>query len=99
MKKSLTAVAIVAALSLSACGGGDDRPSKEDLSKTLSDKKNGAGLTKKQADCVAEAMLDSKISEKGLKAIAEGDKDFKPSAADKKAQTAVTEDITKCVTP
>jgi uncharacterized lipoprotein YehR (DUF1307 family) len=101
MKKTLTAVAVVAALSLSACGGGGDRPSKDELSKALSKKDNGLGttLTKKQADCVAGAIVDSKLSDKALKALADGDEDFKPTKEDTKAQKAVTEDLTKCLTP
>ncbi len=67
MKKTLTAVAVVAALSLSACGGGGDRPSKDELSKALSKKDNGLGttLTKKQADCVAGAIVDSEALGQG----------------------------------
>jgi hypothetical protein len=101
MKKSLTAAFIVAALSLSACGGGDDRPSKDELAKQLTSKDNGLGaaLTKKQANCVAQAILDSKISDEGMKALAKGDKDYKPSKADIKAQADVTDDVTKCVAP
>ena len=101
MKKSLTAVAIVAALSLTACGGGSDRPSKEELSKELAKKDNvfDTKFTKKQADCIAEAIVDSKLSDKAVKALTEQDEDFKPSSADNKARDAITADVEKCATP
>ncbi len=94
MKKTLTAVAVVAALSLSACGGGGDRPSKDEISKALQDN----DMSKKQADCAADAILDSDLSDKALKALAEQDENFKPSKADKKAQEKATADLTKCLT-
>lgn len=101
MKKSLTAVAIVAALSLTACGGGSDRPSKEDLSKELSKKDNAfdTKFTKKQADCIAKAIVDSKLSDKAVKALKEQDNKFKPTAADNKARDAIASDVEKCLTP
>ncbi|VXB24506.1 hypothetical protein [Aeromicrobium sp. 9AM] len=101
MKKTLTAVAVVAALSLSACGGGGDRPSKGDLSKEFSKKDNvfGLKLTKKQADCIAEAIVDSKLSDKAVKALKEQDEDFKPTKADNKARDAIAGDVEKCAKP
>ena len=100
MKKSLTAVAIVAALSLTACGGGGDRPSKEDLSKEFTKKDDAfdTKFTKKQADCIAEAIVDSKLSDKAVKALKEQDSDFKPTKADEDARDAIAGDVEKCVT-
>ena len=100
MNKSLTAVAIVAALSLSACGGGSDRPSKDELSKEFTKKDNAFSttFTKKQADCIAEAIVDSKLSDKAVKALKEQDGDFKPTKADNKARDAISSDVEKCVT-
>ena len=102
MKKNLTAAVAIATLALAgACGGGSDRPSKDELAKALSSKDNGLGatLTKKQADCAAGVIVDSKLSDKALKALQEGDKDFKPSKADTKAQAATVEDLGKCLAP
>ena len=74
MKKKLTVAITIATLALAgACGGGGDRPSKDDLAKTLSDK--------------------------ALKALAENDSDFKPSAADTKAQTDTVSALGKCLAP
>jgi len=100
MKKSLTAIAVVAALSLTACGGGGERPSKDELSKELSKKDNvfGQKFTKKQADCIAKAIVDSKLSDKAVKALKEQDSDFKPSKADNKARDAIVADVEKCAT-
>jgi hypothetical protein len=94
MKKSLTAAFLVAALSLSACGGGDDRPSKDELVKVLTDN----DMSKKQAECAADAVLDSDLSDEALKALADQDDKFKPSKADTKAQAKVVEAMTKCLT-
>ncbi|MEO6604142.1 MAG: hypothetical protein ABIN55_00880 [Aeromicrobium sp.] len=102
MKKKLIVAVSIATLTLAgACGGGGDRPSADELAKTLSDKDNGLGatFTKKQAKCAADALVDSKLSDKALKALAEGDEDFKPSAADTKAQEGVISGLTKCLTP
>lgn len=94
MKKSFTAALIVAALSLSACGGGDDRPSKDELVKALVK----SDLTKKEAECTADAILDSDISDDGLKAMAEQDEKYKPSKADTKALSAVmSKTMEKCL--
>ncbi len=40
-----------------------------------------------------------KLSDKALKALAEGDEDFKPSAADTKAQADMIDDLGKCLDP
>jgi len=101
MKKTLSAAFIVAALSVtSACGGDDggDRPSKSELTDQIVKSSDGA-LTKKQADCAAEAILDSDLSDEAIKAVAEGDNDFEPSKDDEKAQGDATTAITKCLTP
>ncbi|MDX6276851.1 MAG: hypothetical protein QOJ72_979 [Nocardioidaceae bacterium] len=96
MKKTLTAATIVITLALAGGCGGGDRPSKGDLSKAI--QKTDSSFSKKGADCAAKALLDSKISDKGLKAIADNDKKFKPSAADKKAQAKVSPALAKCLT-
>ncbi|NRQ50178.1 hypothetical protein [Aeromicrobium stalagmiti] len=98
MKKTLSTAVVVAALALtSACGGGSDRPSKGELADQLEKSSNGA-ITKKQADCAAAAILDSKLSDEALNALAEGDADYKPSDEDKKVQADMTTAIGKCVT-
>lgn len=101
MKKSLTAVFIVAALSLSACGGGgDDRPTKAEVKKSLTSKDSVFGTTipAEAADCVAGVLVDSDLSDKTLNAMVEGDKDYKGSDDDQKALTGLTAEFGKCVT-
>jgi hypothetical protein len=94
MKKTLTAATIVITLALAGGCGGSDRPSQGDVSKAI--QKTDSSYTKKQADCAAKILVDSDISDKGLKAIADDDKKFKPGAADKKVQAKVTPAIAKC---
>lgn len=100
MKKSLSALFIVTALTLtSACGGGgDDRPTKSEVKKAITGKDSifGGALPKSAADCVAGALVDSKVSDKTLKALVDGDKDYKGTDKDKDALTDLQDDVTKC---
>jgi hypothetical protein len=102
MKKTLTAVFAVAALSLTtACGGGgDDRPTQAELKKAITSKDSvfGASIPEKTADCIAAALEKSDVSDKTLNAIVEGDKDYKGSDDDKDAITDIQSDLTKCAT-
>ena len=95
MKKTLTAATIVMSLALASGCGGSDRPSQADVSKAI--RKTDSSFTKKGSDCAAKVLVDSDISDKGLKAIVANDKKFKPSAADKKVQAKVTSAIAKCL--
>jgi hypothetical protein len=99
MKKTLSAAFVVATLALtSACGGGGDRPSKDEV-KTAITKKDGAfggAIPKGSVDCVVDSLVDSDLSDKTLNALVENDKDYKGSKADEKALTGVQKDITKC---
>ena len=102
MKKSLTAAFIVAALSLTACGGGDGdgRPTKAEVKKSLTsaDSVFGTTIPKEAADCVAGVLVDSDLSDKTLNAMVKGDKDYKGTDDDKKALTDLTAKFGKCVT-
>ena len=101
MKKSLTAALIVAALSLSACGGGDEgRPAKADVKKSLTSKDSVFGNTipPEAADCVAGVLVDSDLSDKTLNAMVEGDEDYKGSDKDKKTLATLSSEFGKCVT-
>lgn len=102
MKKTMSAAFIVAALALtSACGGGgDDRPSKADVKTAITSKDSvfGSAIPEEAADCVAGALVDSKISDKTLDAIVKGDTGYKGSADDKSALSDLTSKVTKCAT-
>ncbi|MBD8608059.1 hypothetical protein IFT73_14470 [Aeromicrobium sp. CFBP 8757] len=98
MKKTLSAAFVVAALTLtSACGGGGDRPSADDVAAQLK-KSAGSAITDKQADCAAKAIVDSDLSDEAVKAVAENDTDYKPSDEDTKAQGDAATEIGKCIT-
>lgn len=107
MKKFGAALAVVALLATSGCGGGG-RPSTEEISKSLIKNTKSGELkdigvniefTKKQADCVAKAFHDSKLSDKALKAIVEADKGYKETKKDTEALKATTPALTKCMVP
>jgi hypothetical protein len=102
MKKTMSAAFLVAALALtSACGGGDDRPTKDEVKSAITSEDSvfGTAIPAKNADCVADVLVDSDVSDKTLKAIVDNDKDFKGTKDDEKALTAVQGDLAKCVTP
>jgi len=104
MRKFGAALAISVLLVTSACGGGGSRPSESEVSKAL--QKGGDGsilgddaskVSKKAADCVAKILVDSKISDRALKAIVDGNKTYQPSKADTAAGVAVSSKIVKCI--
>lgn len=100
MKKTMSAMFIVATLALtSACGGGDDRPSKAEVKKSITSEDSvfGTSIPEKSADCVAGALVDSKVSDKTLNAIVEGDEDYKGTDKDKKALNSLTTKLGECV--
>ncbi|MCW2769253.1 MAG: hypothetical protein JWR27_686 [Aeromicrobium sp.] len=102
MKNTISAAMIVAALALtSACGGGgDDRPSKADVKTAITKKDSvfGSAIPKAAADCVAGVLVDSKVSDKALTAIVEGDKKFKGSKSDEEALRGLSSKFGTCVT-
>jgi PBP1b-binding outer membrane lipoprotein LpoB len=92
LRTALPAAVLSGALLLSACGGGDAKPSKGDLVEGL-----GTGLDKTDIDeahleCLADGLLDSSISAKALKQIAAGDEDMELGKADTKIATKVIDD-------
>lgn len=107
MRRFGAALAMGMLLATAACGGDDggSRPSVDEVAQALT--KGGedsmlgaaaAGLNDKGAECLAKALVDSKLSSKSLRAIVEGDKDYEGSEADTKALSGLTADMTKCVT-
>lgn len=104
MKKTMSAMFVVATLTLtSACGGSDgsDRPTQAEIKKAITAKDSvfGTEIPAAQADCVAGVLVDSKVSDKTLQAIIDADKDYKGSKADTNALNDMTTDLAKCVTP
>lgn len=91
MKTKIAAgFAVSALLIASACGS---RPSVDELSDTLQD----VGASEEEADCVAEVMYESDISDEGLQAIADQDEDYEPSQSDEEAAEAAQGDALECV--
>jgi hypothetical protein len=84
--------------------GGSGRPSVNEVSKALQkggkDSILGAASSKigdKAANCVAQTLVDSKLSDEALQAIVDGEKNFKPTKADTTAASAVSAKMVKCV--
>lgn len=89
-----------AAVTLSACGGGAERPTADQLSSGIATIFEDAGqadlLTDEQLDCVAEHFLDSEVSDQDLANIAEG-KDLQTSQEAKDLVTSTMQDsIVEC---
>ncbi|WP_028652180.1 hypothetical protein [Nocardioides halotolerans] len=105
MKKIVALFTLLAVLT--ACGGGDGRPSTDDIAKALKDKDNPAGAafgtsgaSDEILDCVAKALHDSDLSDDALNAIVDGDEKFDGDEDDTKAMSDpdFAADIAKCIT-
>lgn len=104
MKKFGVATAAVALLLTSACGG-DSRPSRDDIAQKLQSGMDQLGalgaageeLTDEAADCMAEALEGSKLSDEALKAMVDGDSEFEPDAEDEKALEEAVPEFLKCI--
>ncbi|WP_183407954.1 hypothetical protein [Nocardioides marmoriginsengisoli] len=103
MVRKFGVVAATAALLLtSACGGGD-RPSVDEVSKSLTDGKAGglmslpsSVMTDELADCMAKAIVDSKVSDDAVRALVDGDKDYKGDKDDTEALSGLGTKIAEC---
>jgi len=96
MKKTgLTLIALALAFT-TACGGGD-RPSQEEVSKSLSTKSSELpnAMPKKQADCVAKVLVDSDLSDKTLDALVAKDAKYKGTKKENKILSSLSAKITK----
>lgn len=105
MKKKLAVgFAATALLALSACGGG--RPSVGDISDALQDNSNevtsefAAETDEETADCIAEVLHGSDLSDETLRAFVDGDEDYEPDDDDSEeaAFEAIQEDFFECIT-
>lgn len=91
------------AFSLAACSGGATRPTVDELSSGIGqifeDNGQGGVLTDDQLDCIAEAFLDSDVSDEDLSNLADG-KDLQTSEDAKSLVTeTMVEASSSCVTP
>lgn len=102
MRKFGAALALGVLLVTAGCGS--SRPSVDEVSAALQKGgkdsvlgEAGANLKEKAADCMAEALVDSKISDEALQALVDGDKKYKGSTADSKAAEAISAKMVKCI--
>jgi hypothetical protein len=104
MRKFGAALAISVLFTTAACGGGGgDRPSSGDISKALKGKSGSiiglpSSVNDKAIDCIADAIESSKLSDKTVRALVKGDKNYKGSSSDEKALSGLTSKIGSCVT-
>lgn len=107
LRKIAAAIAVPAALTfaLTACGGeaGHGRPSADDLVKALTTGKAAKSVGLSDADpkvikCIAQKFEDSKLSDDALRAIVNGDEDFKGKGGDKAALSDIESQMSDCVT-
>jgi len=100
-KRVLSAVASAALVLTFAtgCGGdGGGRPSVDEIAEGLQGGTLGEDVTDEVATCVAKAFHESDLSDEALRALADGDEDYKGSKKDAEAaQSVSTESITKCM--
>ena len=100
-KRSLfLALPLVAALALSACGGGGSgRPSVDELEKVMTEQLGsleGVDLPEGTLECAAKAFVDSDISDELLRKLVDTP-DFTPTAEETAELTPVNEAIaTEC---
>lgn len=65
-----TAVALLAVAGiLAGCGGNTGRPTVQEISELL--REDDGGITQEQADCVAEEIVGSEVSDEGLRTLVE----------------------------
>lgn len=83
-------------LTLASCGVG--RPDIEELASALQKPESIVPVTAERADCVAQVLHDSDLSDETLEAIAEGNSDYSASSDEQNALTqALAEAQSACV--
>ena len=98
------ALPIAAAMALSACGGGGgsaERPSAEELSDIFTsgaEEMGGVQIPQEQADCLADALVESDVSDETLRAMADLEQDYDPSQEEQDLLTeAITDSGMECM--
>ena len=98
MKRSIMALAatlLTASVTLAACGGGT--PSKDDLADQFKDSGGGV-ITDEIADCIADKLLDSDLSDDQLNAVADDDKSGLSDDEQSEVLDVITSASTDCAT-
>src|SRR5690606_36200812 len=102
MKKFIAVTGATSMLLFASACGGADRPSKADLAKTLeSQSSDSLPIDGDAADCIAQELVDSDISNETLQDIADEEIDVTGYTVclpedDLKAWEAITEDVVAC---
>lgn len=98
-KTALTLIALALAFT-AACGGKDEapkssRPSVNDVATSLTSKSSALPepLGQDEATCVAKILVESKLSDKTLKAFVKQDPNYKGTAAEEKILAGLAQSI------
>ena len=105
--RAVLALTVGAALcGTAACGGGGDgggRPSADDIAKTLKSHASDnpfAGIVDKlddqSANCIAEKLHSSNLSDKALRALVKGDTHYQGSTSDQKTAQELVPSLISC---
>ncbi len=90
------AAGVLVLLTLASCGTG--RPDIDELATALQKPDSIVPVTAERADCVAQVLHDSNVSDETLKAITEGDANYSASGDEQNTLTqALAEAQTACV--
>lgn len=74
--------ALALTVGLSACGGGESRPSVDEISQSLQNEDSEFPVPEAGADCAAEVFHDSDLSDGALQAMVDRDEDYEASEED-----------------
>lgn len=102
MKTKLAAgFAVCTLIVASACGGGG-RPSVSEISESIQEESGelseGLGsLDEETADCIAEVLHGSDVSDEALRAGVDGEDDYDLSDDDEEAFAAVEDEFVECI--
>lgn len=99
---SLVVVPLLA--TLAACGGDDSsRPSSDDVADALREGTSLLGgtevfgsMSEEAIGCIADAVVDSDLSDEAVTALVEGDTDFEPSGEDEASADALDGVFEEC---
>lgn len=104
MRRLLTAALGAAVLLTTAGCGGGGRPSPDEISASLQQEARTGqdaivkeSIDKQAADCMAQVLHRSTLSDAALRALVDGTKDYDASKADEKAMEKVAPDFVNCI--
>lgn len=102
MMRAFGAAVLLGVLLLGSGCGGSDRPTADEISKSLrsdavrSDLGETSAFSKKAADCIGKALVKSEVSDAGLRGFIKDQKDYSPTKKDTAAFGKVLATLAAC---